>query len=208
MSRHLFLSPRGDTSGRWRKAFPAAEVLQRAPAGALHRGDVVWVSDEIADALAVVAGLAARNPEASVVVLSLDPQETAALQAFGAGARGYCHAWSAPSLLQQVAVVVANGGMWIGAELMSRVVAATRKALPAEASPDESLLSALTEREREVALEVAKGLTNKEVARQLGITERTVKAHLGAIFDKLGTRDRLQLVLRLSAAKEALPEGA
>ncbi|WP_341643525.1 helix-turn-helix domain-containing protein [Thauera sp. SDU_THAU2] len=43
-------------------------------------------------------------------------------------------------------------------------------------------------------------MSNKEVARLLGITERTVKAHLGAIFEKLGVRDRLQLALRVGAA--------
>ncbi len=53
----------------------------------------------------------------------------------------------------------------------------------------------LTEREREVAKAVAQGASNKEIARQLDITERTIKAHVGAILEKLGARDRLQLSL-------------
>ena len=53
----------------------------------------------------------------------------------------------------------------------------------------------LTEREREVARAVARGAANKEIARELAITERTVKAHVGAILEKLGARDRLQLSL-------------
>jgi len=56
----------------------------------------------------------------------------------------------------------------------------------------------LSMRELEVARAVSEGLTNKEVAWRLGITERTVKAHLGAVFDKFGVRDRLQLALRLA----------
>jgi len=47
---------------------------------------------------------------------------------------------------------------------------------------------------------VAEGKSNKEVARALKISERTVKAHLSAIFEKLGVRDRVQLVLQLSSA--------
>ena len=49
-----------------------------------------------------------------------------------------------------------------------------------------------------VALEVAKGATNKEIAATLGITERTVKSHLTLIFDKTGVRDRVQLALLLN----------
>jgi DNA-binding NarL/FixJ family response regulator len=60
----------------------------------------------------------------------------------------------------------------------------------------------LSGREAEVAREVVAGRSNKEIARVLGITERTVKAHLGAIFAKLGVRDRLQLALRLTGDKE------
>ncbi|MDO9192336.1 MAG: LuxR C-terminal-related transcriptional regulator, partial [Undibacterium sp.] len=53
----------------------------------------------------------------------------------------------------------------------------------------------LTEREREVAKTVTLGLSNKEIAAQLGITERTVKAHVGAVLDKLQLKSRLQLAL-------------
>ena len=59
-------------------------------------------------------------------------------------------------------------------------------------------LDTLSAREREVAEAVAEGLTNKQVAARLGITERTVKAHLATVFEKTGVRDRLQLALRLS----------
>ncbi len=53
-----------------------------------------------------------------------------------------------------------------------------------------------------MARAVSAGRSNKEVADKMFISERTVKAHLGAIFEKLGVRDRLQLVLRLAAAPE------
>ena len=59
-----------------------------------------------------------------------------------------------------------------------------------------------------MVVEVAKGATNKEVARALDITERTVKAHLGSAFGKLGVRDRLQLVLRLKTEPGVLEPAA
>jgi len=59
-------------------------------------------------------------------------------------------------------------------------------------------LRSLTEREVEVARLVAGGSSNREVAEQLAVTERTVKAHLTTIFEKLAIRDRLQLSLKVN----------
>ncbi|MEQ6918087.1 response regulator transcription factor [Halomonas aquatica] len=131
-------------------------------------------------------------------VLSYTPNSAEAFQALDAGARGYAHALSPAPLLQQVELVTANQGIWVPAELLAQVVGGAFKALGGESRLQEDALALLTERERAVALAVAEGQTNKEVARRLDITERTVKAHLGAIFRKLGVRDRLQMILRIS----------
>lgn len=195
MSGHLLLSPQGRVQGRWREAFPALRVVASvAEAGRLATAtDLVWVDLSLADG---IAGLRAARPELMLVALSLNPGADEGLAAFEAGVRGYCHLLSVPEMLRQVAVVVANGGLWIGTELMSRVVAAAARS-PVPASRPQSPLESLTPRERDVALQVAGGASNKEVARRLEITPRTVKAHMSAIFDKLGVRDRLQLVLAL-----------
>ena len=65
------------------------------------------------------------------------------------------------------------------------------------AAPEPELLTRLSIREREVALAAANGASNKEIARELKITERTVKVHLGAVFAKLDVRDRLHLAILL-----------
>lgn len=118
------------------------------------------------------------------------------------GARGYLHASAVPDLMQEASLVVAHGGLWVGPGLVQRLVAATRMVLsrqPAASSArSPGSLDSLSTREAEVVRAVASGLSNKEVARQLDITERTVKAHLGSSFEKLGVRDRLQLVLYVS----------
>ncbi len=99
-------------------------------------------------------------------------------------------------MLHQVAAVVENRGLWVGESLLRRMIRASQTAqLPA--APEPELLTRLSIREREVALAAANGASNKEIARELKITERTVKVHLGAVFAKLDVRDRLHLAILL-----------
>jgi DNA-binding NarL/FixJ family response regulator len=192
--------------GRWAEAFDevvvAPNVVQALPR--VRQGGVVWI--DIA-ALDTVATLRASRPDVAVVAMTLIPSADDAILALSAGARGYCHALAAPEMLRQVALVVSNGGIWLGPDLMSRAAGAVARAVspgPAPAGKSVSL-AVLTPRERAVAMQVAEGASNKEVARRLDITLRTVKAHLSAIFDKLDVRDRLQLVLALRHAADIKP---
>lgn len=197
MNRNFFLSTGvSRPSERWQRAFPDGECRRHEELIALaHGGDVIWVSAAAPGWEGALKLLRQELPQCAVVVATLAPQDAEALFALEAGARGYCPLLAVPGLLQEVATAVAHGGLWIGPELMGRVVGALGKVLSAAAEPEDNLSA----REAEVARAVAEGLSNKEVALRLDITERTVKAHLGSIFEKLGVRDRLQLVLRLSA---------
>ncbi len=148
------------------------------------------------------------KPLCPVIYLSMKPNAIEAFSVFRMGARGYCHAFSSVALLKQVVSVVEGGGIWVGPEFMPYLLQGVSKALDkkmdhgADIDAQESpLLEKLSNREQEVALEVAKGVSNKEVARNLNITERTVKAHLSAVFEKLGIRDRIHLVLVLKSNK-------
>ncbi len=185
---------------RWMQAFPEGlwgSWSQRA--AELPDDAVLWVPTTSADWAHTVARAAQLRPGIAVVVLSPEPDDEQGLQALQAGARGYCHAWAVPRLLQEVAQVVAHGGLWVGPSLLQRLMAASRAVVQRITPPAHAVdLSALSDRELQVARAVAAGRSNKEVAEQLFISERTVKAHLGAVFDKLGVRDRVQLVLRLS----------
>ncbi|WP_332674411.1 LuxR family transcriptional regulator [Aromatoleum sp.] len=197
MSQNFFLySAKVEPAARWREAFPDGALAELDSLVATARpGDAIWLATAHLRWQELVAKLARSLPECPLVVLSFAPDAAEAMLALEHGARGYCHALSVPTLLREVALVVHHGGLWIGSELMARVVDAARRKLPP--SRADVCLDGLSAREREVAHEVAAGLSNKEIAAKLGITERTVKAHLGAIFEKLGVRDRLQLVLRL-----------
>ncbi|MDI3513046.1 MAG: two-component system, NarL family, nitrate/nitrite response regulator NarL [Rhodocyclaceae bacterium] len=200
MMRHLFLTQAGVApSARWCEAFPEGEaatlteILDEAA-----EGDLVWISSRFEDWAVVLARVADSLPGCPVVVLSLRPDDEEGLRALDAGARGYCHEMAATALLREVAVVVAHQGLWVGPALLSRFLGAVRSHLPSPADAASGLPAGLSVRELEVARAVSEGLTNKEVAWRLGITERTVKAHLGAVFEKFGVRDRLQLALRLA----------
>ena len=91
---------------------------------------------------------------------------------------------------------------------MKRLVVATAGALSrvdtTSATPKAPVdIQSLTAREQQVARAVAGGASNKEVARTLNITERTIKAHVSAIFLKLGARDRLHLSLIMNGHRIA-----
>lgn len=184
---------------RWSKAFPNGKVissLETLPNSSSV--NLLWIHSPSAPGNHVdkwIRDAREKLPEVRIVVLSNTPSQQEALLALNSGAAGYCHAQSASQLLQQVATVVINGGLWIGPDLMSRILAATNQ--PDTPYPGHLALEQLTPREQEVALAVGRGISNKEIAQELEITERTVKAHLSAIFEKLGIRDRLQLVVRL-----------
>ena len=129
-----------------------------------------------------------------LIVLADEPNDDDALAALAAGAVGYCNGHAAPEVLRQVEQVVRHGGVWVGKRLMQRLLGATERLMPPPAV-DGAWRPRLSLREQEVALLLARGGSNKEIARTLEITERTVKAHVSAMLEKLGARDRLQLSL-------------
>lgn len=202
--QHWFVNTAGSVPAAWMEALPGAEVLAADGLSAPIGGGegVVWLrvpsNDRIGAALAAVP----PGTASSLVILCDQPDEEGAAAAIAAGAAGYCNTHAAPDVLRQVAVVVGNGGLWVGRSLLQRLVAGTVRALgPRQPGSRERWSDKLSEREREVASLVANGASNKEVADQLAITERTVKAHLGAVFEKLEVRDRLQLSLRVNGLR-------
>ncbi|AVI63979.1 response regulator transcription factor [Halomonas sp. GFAJ-1] len=203
--KHWFITTDGSLKARWIKAFPEASILTpQTLSDHLQPNDVVWLLTTVEDWHVLINAVTTKG--AIAVVMSYAPGEREALQALDLGARGYVHTFAAPDVLNQVALVVTNQGVWVGQELLAKVMGGTFKALQNRLGGEEDqyseCLNVLTERERGVALAVARGATNKEVARQLDITERTVKAHLSAIFKKLTVRDRLQLILKLAPVSE------
>jgi DNA-binding NarL/FixJ family response regulator len=120
-----------------------------------------------------------------VVIVTASEQLDQILAAVQAGARGVVSKSAAADTLIRAMEVVARGEVWLSPALQSRLVGAL-----VNPSPDR-----LTPREREIVRLVAFGLRNAEVAAELYISPVTVKTHLGRVFEKLGVRDRADLVL-------------
>lgn len=199
MKKHIFVCPEGKASPRWQQAFDSIQLVHDSEAAMSPMAQLVWITTAMNDWAEYVGRTHAQGVR--TVVLSNTPDVIEAARAFDAGANGYAHAWSAPDLLQQIDAVVSNGGHWLGPDLMQRLVLVSRRIQPTGEREDRvMLLAALSHREIEVAEGVAEGKSNKEIAHDLGITERTVKAHLAAVFEKLAVRDRLHLALKLASA--------
>lgn len=209
MKRHVFVTARPQPIPRWLEAFPDALLIddkgpQRTALGPLADASVIWLHATATDSSlsAWLKALRSAAPGVPVVVLSNVPEDEQGMAALAAGAAGYCSALTVPAVLHQVAGVVGSGGLWVGQQLMRRLM----QGLAARSSPaPEPALDMLSQRERQVAVAVARGSTNKEIARVMGITERTVKAHLSASFEKLGVRDRMQLSLLVNGVEDSTP---
>jgi DNA-binding NarL/FixJ family response regulator len=197
----LFISPPGQMRERWCLAFPEARVVSTvAAAGELDRSVAgsLWLDlSAVPEDSRLGSAVAAASVGWPVVAMVGVPEEAEAFSLLNAGVHGYCHVKAAPEQLREIALVVEHGGLWMPPKLMQRFLALSTRVIPA-AAPDSPQLNDLTSRELMVAEQVAHGASNREIAEALEITERTVKAHLSAIFEKLGVRDRVQLALRMN----------
>ena len=138
------------------------------------------------------------SPATRIVALGGLVPDDSELAYFKAGARGFCRNDIDPQLLKRVVVAVQIGELWIRRSLTSRLLAELGARSDDGRGPRRVVvgrLACLTQREREIAALIGRGDTNKQIARRLAITERTVKAHLSGIFRKLGIADRLKLAL-------------
>jgi two-component system, NarL family, nitrate/nitrite response regulator NarL len=130
-----------------------------------------------------------------LIVLTDVPEDLEGIAIYRAGALGYVNSYSTEERLKEVVRVALAGQIWIGQNLMSKIIRGTTAKISSSVHFDEGNLARITGREWEVALLVSKGLTNQQIAQELDIVERTVKAHLGSLFSKTGVGSRLQLAL-------------
>ena len=147
-------------------------------------------------------------PRTNIVVFHDSASDEDEWAMFKAGVRGCCPTDIEPSSLRMVVEAVSNGELWIRRKFLSRLLAqmeerqSREQAKPVQLHSDVyGSLDQLTDREYEIAIRVGRGESNKQIAYSLEITERTVKAHLTNIFEKMGVTDRLNVALIVSAEK-------
>lgn len=117
-----------------------------------------------------------------VMLTSFDAQQYV-IASLRAGARGYILKTVKPDELSRAIRVVARGGLYLDGEVAGSI------------EDEDEAFEALSAREREVLLYAAKGLSSKEIAAELIISERTVQTHLASIYDKLGARNKTEAML-------------
>jgi len=143
------------------------------------------------------------NPNAILIACTDTPNESEGVEVLRLGANGYTNTYVTGSLLSEVVKTVLRGDIWAGPELLQKLL---KRLLSSSSVTDSkvdtaesiSIFEDLSSREQDVLSVLVTGASNKDIARELDITERTVKAHLSSIFQKTGASDRISLVLMAS----------
>jgi DNA-binding NarL/FixJ family response regulator len=144
------------------------------------------------DGIAVLGELRTRNNPARVLVLTSATEPASASLAVRSGAAGMLYKDVDPDALVRAIRSVHDGHLLLAPEAAGSLVRSAGSWGPGAPGGG---LDALTSREREVLAELTKGRSNREIARALGVSEKTVKAHVSAVLAKLGVQDRTQAAL-------------
>jgi DNA-binding NarL/FixJ family response regulator len=178
------------------EAADGAEAVELA--GALQP-DVILMDVRMpgTDGIEATRRIVAADGGARVLILTTFDLDEYAFSALRAGASGFLLKDAPPDDLLSGIRAVAAGDAVVAPSVTRRLLDAYAHRLPDDRAPAtrSARLDPLTEREREVLLAVARGLSNAEIAARLVVTEATVKTHVGRILTKLGLRDRIQAVI-------------
>ena len=137
--------------------------------------------------------IAAAQPATRVIMLTASVDEDDLVAAMAAGARGYILKGVAARELVSIVRRVHGGEGYVAPALAASLLSGIGRRPASTAPPDP--LAALTERERQILDQVAAGLSNKEVAAKLHLSEKTVKHYMTIIMEKLGVRNRVEAAL-------------
>lgn len=178
-----------------------------------HRPQVAIISSDLQDGplsgLGMVPEIRRNHPETKILVVMASPTEEMVIDAFRSGAVGVFTRSGPFDLLCKAIEVVSRGQIWANTEELHQVLGAFAKT-PKPRKLDPIVESRVTRREAAVVKLAVEGLSNREIAQELALTEHTVKNYLFRVFDKLGVSNRVELVLscldRDLNVREEMPE--
>lgn len=174
----------------------AASGLEAVRVADTLRPDVILMDVRMPDLDGIEATrlITERRLESRVLVLTTFEQDDYIFGALRAGASGFLLKRAEPEELIAAVHTVAGGEALLSPSVTRRVIdRAVRQ--PERRGGESALLGTLTEREREVCLLMARGLSNREIAAQLVVEESTVRTHVKRVLAKLQLRDRVQVVI-------------
>ncbi|MCX4749384.1 response regulator transcription factor [Kitasatospora sp. NBC_01287] len=179
------------------EAEDGAEAVRLAAA---HAPDVVLMDVRMPgmDGIEATRRIVEESPDTKVLIMTTFDLDEYAFAGLRAGASGFLLKNAQPAELLSAIRSVAAGDAVVAPRITRRLLDTFASQLPADGgSPDraESAVEALTTRERSVLVQIARGLSNAEVAAELFLAEATVKTHVSRILLKLGLRDRVQAVV-------------
>jgi DNA-binding NarL/FixJ family response regulator len=131
------------------------------------------------------------RPDVRLIVIGPEGNDEMVISAIMAGARAYLDSTAGPEAIQSAIEVVTEGSIWAPRRLLSKLIDRLLNGRDASlANPS------LTTREQQVLELILMARSNREIASQLGIEERTVKAHVGRLMRKAGVENRIELSMR------------
>jgi DNA-binding NarL/FixJ family response regulator len=171
----------------------AADGEEAAALVAEHGADVVLMDLRMprCDGVTATARIRADHPDTQIVVLTTYAEDADILAALRAGALGYLTKDAGRAQIAAAVRAAANGQSVLDPQVQQRLLAAATGAAPVA---EGGLPDGLTAREGDVLRLIAGGLSNREIAAKLYVSEATVKSHINRLFAKTGVRDRAQAV--------------
>jgi DNA-binding NarL/FixJ family response regulator len=175
-----------------------AEVLEAATVSEALRQAITQPVDVIAmdlvlpdgDGIEATRRILQARPGTQILILTMADDEDLAARALRAGARGYVPKLTDPDAVVDALRAIAGGNIVLGPSIAPTMLAALQQRPIAPPPFDQ-----LTIREREILVQLSKGDSNAQIARHLGVSEKTIRNQLTSIFAKLGVADRIQAVI-------------
>ncbi|WP_406090295.1 response regulator [Streptomyces sp. NBC_01013] len=186
------------------EAATAGQALARGPA---LRPDVAVLDVRLSDGdgITVCRELRSRMPDLACLMLTSFDDEDALLDAIMAGAAGYVLKQINGSDLVAAVRTVAKGQSMLDPATTARLLHSVRGP-EAGSPPEDERLSVLSERERSVLELIGKGLTNRQIAKRLYLSEKTVKNHISRLLGKLGVQRRVQAAVIAAEVREHMEQ--